>query len=648
MTDNRRPPSDYDRGQSTNWRAADRDLRRAWWRADKGDVSKHVFDAVITIESEQWATFDRFVKLEVLYDPNSHLGTRAAESMGLVTENIVAKNVDAAAAATSSQKTRTVFDTDGADWHMQRKLKKLGWYVECAATDMDRQLKCWRAHKSGIKKGTGTLHGYIDQWDRPVLDYVIVDDIVVNDRECRNNASPRQIHRRTIVDREELQAEYPQYAKEIEQARSRQLWADYRPLEPHEIVKLESYRLPIGVKGQKGYAVGRHTICIEGCDLLDEDFEDDELPVPKITWEYREGSWYGISLSERIAGHQRQTNKMNWGIDRNIDLMAVPVTYVRPVDVAAGLTAKPTKAGMFVQIKGDFPKTEVPQANSTEVYNRIEKLDASAAKIAGLNDLALHGAVPSGLESGVAIREAKGATSDRFAPQEEAFEKLNIQADLLILRLCKKLGKKAPTYYKKTRFSSKKIEWADVDMGELKVTASAAGTLSRTHAGRIQFVMDLAQTGVISTPTMLKLLDHPDLESELSLYTAAMDVIDEDLEDIADGEVVMPEPQGNLKLVEVRAQETYEKWSHQGAPEDVLEGVRQYINQAIAYQQNAAQAANQNMPMSAPAANDNGMPGAMQPDQPGAMPMGGTAPGGDAGVGALAAPGVVPPQLRAV
>jgi hypothetical protein len=302
---------------------------------------------------------------------------------------------------------------------------------------------------------------------------------------------------------------------------------------------------------------------------------------------------------------------------------------------------------MFVVIRGEYPKHDIQPAVSGEVYNRIEGLKASAKDNAGLSSLAMTGEVQSGVESGVAVREVAGQTAARHSTPEEAYERLNLDADLLLLRLAKKLGKDAPAIYKKTRFASKKIEWSDVDMQDLKVQISAAGTLSRTHAGRIQFVMDLAQTGVISTPTMLKLLDHPDLESELSLYTAAMDVIDEDMESIANGETVMPEPQGNLKLVEVRAQETYEKWSKQGAPEDVLEGIRQYINQAVAYQQMAAQPPMNASAAPMPDAGAGPMPGAMAAANAN-MPVDAGAPGMDAGAGAMAAPGVVPPQLRAV
>src|SRR5688572_31685312 len=41
--------------------------------------------------------------------------------------------------------------------------------------------------------------------------------------------------------------------------------------------------------------------------------------------------------------------------------------------------------------------------------------------------------------------------------------------------------------------------WADVDMGDLEFQLTAASTLSRTPAGRMQTALEWAQAGVITT-----------------------------------------------------------------------------------------------------------------------------------------------------
>jgi hypothetical protein len=148
---------------------------------------------------------------------------------------------------------------------------------------------------------------------------------------------------------------------------------------------------------------------------------------------------------------------------------------------------------------------------------------------------------------------------------------------LLMLGCCKRLGKKAPTILRRSRFGAKKLPWSKVDMGDVKVQIAAASNLSRTPAGRTQLVLELAQAGVISQDSARRLISHPDAERELSLYTAAIENIERCFDEIADGEIVVPEPYMHLKLAVWRGQQQYLIWSDEDAPEEVLEVLRDFI-----------------------------------------------------------------------
>lgn len=599
---------------------------RRWWNADKEKVHKLVFEAVQKIESAQFDLFDRFVKLEAMYDPNSPWSDRIAEQMGLVTENVIKSNVDTVAAVVAATDVRSRFQTDGGDWSTQRTAQHLEWYSEGMATLLDRHKQCHRAFRESAKKGTGCVAVYVDRFDQIRVEHVLVDDVVVPISECKNGQSPRQMHRRMIVDREELRAEYPDHGVEIDKAQQSgrwAKWADYRPIEPGEIIKIESWRLPIGIHGMKGYIPGRHTVTIDGCDLLDEKWHKPHFPIWPIRWTERSSSWYGISLAEGIAGHQRNLNKMNWQTDRNLDQIAVPTTYVSAVDVNA--TVKPNRAGNFCVIRGEKPTTVIPQAVSGEVWKRMADLKASAYEDSGVSRMAASAAKPAGIDSGVALREYRDQTTQRFAPQEKAFEELNQIVDWAILECCKDLGAKAPKIYNMgPKFDQRRINWAKLDLVTLKISMAPASTLSRTPAGRAQFVLELAQAGIISTDETRRLMEHPDIEEAMSLATAALEAAEYDFEQIADGKIVMPEPFANLKMCEVRGQQKYLRWSTEGAPEAILESLRQYIVQSVATQKmlappvandSAAGAAPGVMPdasaaagMPPFAANDNGAP----------------------------------------
>lgn len=559
-----------------------------WWDADEGLKHEKVIPYVSEVERVHADHFDRFVKLAFLYDPSDrkHFDTFEGPT-AQVQNNIIATNVDTVHAIVAATEVQARFMTTDGDWSTQRRAKHLEWYADNLGKTLKLDEKCSDAFKDGALKGTGLVKIYIDDWDRIVAERVMVDDIVVDNGEARNG-DPRQMHQRKFVDREQLSAKYPQHESAIERAQtgantgmSWRYWADYRPINRDEVVCIESWRLPTGVKGKEGYKSGRHTICVDGADLVDEEYEDDYFPFAVFRWSKRDTGWYGLSLAERIAGHQRAINKLNWQIDRQLDQMALPTTYVRMAD--ADLAVQTTnRLGTVAVVKGDYPHTVIPKAVSPETYGREETLDRQSSAVSGVSKLNSGGLKPGGLDSGAALREYRDVTTQRFAPQEKAHERLRLDATVLMLACAKKLAARgaAPEVLRRTKWGAKKIKWGDVDMGDIIVQISAASTLAKTPAGRTQLALEWAQAGVISQDEARSLMEHPDTEHSISLYTAADRNLEMCIEETLDGELLMPEPYQNLKMGIWKFQQSYLKAWNNGAPDRILEGLRQWIVQA--------------------------------------------------------------------
>jgi hypothetical protein len=542
-----------------------------WQKKPKGEAHTLVTEHVQAVERLQFDVFDRFVKLAALYDPNS--SASGDETLGFITENVVASNVDTVQAAIATAEIRARFMTDGGDWGQQRQARHLEWYAEGLTKLHEVDAKCSVAFGKGPGvRGTGVI--YVDlnaAKDDFVVEHVLADDIIADNRELRGGGKLRQIHRRCIVDRDDLIAEYPKHEQAIERAYTARtgMWAGYRPVGENQIVVLYSWHL--GAK--------RKCVTIDGATLLDEKYEESGFPFARIVWSERDESWYGISLAERLMGHQRVLNRSNWQVDRLVERNAVPTTYVRQVDAKLAVKAV-NRAGSIAVCNGDWPVTPTPPAISPEVYKRIADTKSSASEESGVSRMASHGTKPGGLDSGAALREYRDQTTQRFATQEKAYERFKLDVVLLMLGCCKKLGKNAPVIMRRTRFGAKRISWAKVDMGDVKVQIAAAANLSRTPAGRTQLVLELAQAGIVSQDSAKRLLRHPDVERELSLYTAAIENIEKCFEEIADGNTVMPEPFMNLQLAVWRGQQQYLAWRDENAPEAVLEAIRQFVVQA--------------------------------------------------------------------
>jgi hypothetical protein len=608
--------------------------RQSWWKAEKDCAHELLLDYVHAVEQRQAHYFDRFGAYEAMYDPNGPAAQAASprwqEDAKRITENVIASCIDTVCAAVSTTDIRARFMTDGADWNAQQRARLLDTYSEEVGKLLNVMPRCRSAFFGAAKKGTGPIKVYADEDGEVHVETLLVDNVIVDDAETQNGAEPRMLHYRQVdYDRDLLIQQFPEHEDAIDRAqqtgawrRRWQRWAVQGVASRNDVCVVESWRLPIGKRGTARYVPGRHVICVDGATLLDEEWHKPHFPIVAFRWWERTGSWYGIGLAERIVGHQRTINKRNWHRDQVLDLLAVPTIYVRPAD--AHLRFQTTRIGNVVPVKGEYPKTEVPNVVGAEISQDRYDAKASAFEETGVSRMAASAMKPAGLDSGAALREHKDQNSQRFAVQELNFETFVLQTIALVLDTCKDLGDRAPKMVRKSRFKPRQLPWSDVDMGEVRVQITAASTLSRTPAGRVQTVLEFAQAGVISTDEARRLLRHPDLEHALSMYTASLEAIERDLSLIEEGEFVVPEPFLNLDMAVKVGTNRYLTDRDNGAPEEVLEGIRTYIVQAAELLKRKAAPPMPMDPMMAGAGMMPGMAPPMLPPGAGAPPM--TAP----------------------
>lgn len=599
---------------------------RNWWNAEEGEVYKKLLAYVRTVENFQAELFDKFVKLESCYDTNPRTNRhttansfpRLGRAKSVITENLIASNVDTVAAYVANTDVRARVQTDGADWSHERTAKKLERYLDGLQKIHNVGEKCRMAFKTGAAlKGTGAVKVWTDRFDRINVRAIPIDNIVVDEIENRDG-NPSHLHYRDFYDKELLAAQFPKHRDEIDRAQTSgdwRLWAGYRPLQRHELIAIESWRLPIGPQGHPDYIPGRHVICIDGCDLLDEEFHDDHFPFAIMRWNKPVWGFYGISLAERILPHQNLLNRRNYQINRSLDLKADPITYVNQAD--QNLAVKTVnQIGSIAVYKTQVPITVDHQSVGKETYDSRLTIKSDAFSESGVNQIASGGDAPRGIETGAGFREWRGTTTRRFSIQESAFERLWLDVDWLIIDCCKKLGAKAPTILNVTKFGNEKIKWSEVDMDDLKIELAAASTLADTPAGRQQRLTELAQAGVITLDESRELLDHPDITRIMSLYNAMLEDIEWTIQRIEDGETdVVPEPYQNLDAGVKLMQKEYLR-IRSLAPESVLEALSDWMSMA-------ANILNPPQVPGNPADQSRmpGPPGAPGPMPPGAPPM---------------------------
>jgi hypothetical protein len=577
-----------------------------WWDAAEGKVHELVLPYVRTVERRQSDYFDEFLMYEAHYDPNGPAAKQGAPGYQArlrgIKENVVAIGVDTVQASIAATDVQAEFQTDGGDWSTQRRAKLMERYAE-EIGKLTRTADAVRdAFHPCTKKGTGLVRVYADQDKQLHVEPVMVDNIIVDDRECANGSPPRQLHyRQADFDCDALIQQFPDHKAAILRARGatssgwRRARAGYGDTR-NDVLVVESWRLPMGVYGTDRYVPGCHAITIEGADLFREEWHKPHFGMAVVRYFKREGSWYGGGLAERIIGHQKVIDRRRDQQDRQLDY-AVPTTYGSIADPT--LRVQVTRAGNYVALKGPAPTTVVPQVIGSEIMQQIQDARAGAIAEVGLNEMQTRGVKAPGVESAVAIREVREQSGQRFSIPEKAFERFWLDVIELILDVCKDLGDDAPEMSRMTRFGPVNMPWSEVEIDDVRVMIAAASTLNRTPAGRKQTVLEMAQAGAINLEETRRLYGHPDLEHTISMYTASMEAIEQDLEAIEDGYPVLPEPFVNLDMAQSLAQSRYLVDRGLGAPEEVLEGLRAYAVQAADMMKQMATAAPPMDPMTA-------------------------------------------------
>jgi hypothetical protein len=587
------------------------DDKQHWYAAAPIDESKEdgdalelpsrVFEYVDAIESDYSWFFLRLFKLNCLYDPLFERFFGDADAPNSVSESVVASSVDTVTGIVATSEIRPRILVDEGDWSEHRRAVKLSWYGEAIGKKIHAHDLAVNAFKSGALKGSAFIK-VVARPERGEIDaeQVLVEDLIVPDSQGRAGKMPRQMHHRTFVEREELKRLYPgeDAAEAIDNAAGgrTQQWAGYRPYGDDEVVVIESWHLPCGTSGKKHYSPGRHSICIEGHALLDEPYHKPYFPIACFFWTRRDAGFYGIGGGERIAGLQEQLTQLNHQVRRQQYKCGNPTVWAHISD--ANLQVRTVRRlGDLGLYKSHIPKTEIPQAVSPETYAERERTRDHAFEEFGISRLAATAKKPGRLDSGAAIREYTAATTQRFAPQEKGFERLVLDTIWLAIDACKDLaaaGKEPPAVVKKLARGRKKLIWKDVDPAETRLQMQAAATLSRTPWGRTQMVLEWAQGGLISQDEarqMLAPFDPLDTAKTVSLYSAALDNIDLTIEEILEGERLVPEPFQNVQIGVWRVQQKYLEVKGDGAPEEILEALRQWAVQAAFIASKAAEMA---------------------------------------------------------
>ena len=607
-----------------------------WWLANKKNLYQELFAYVSKLDSRQQYRVADNLTFARLYGNYDHVGldafnySRAVSSYNVsnrVTLNVVQSMVDTVVSKVTKNKPKASFLTSGGDFSLQSKAKKLTKFVEGIFSFTDFYQLAALAFKDSCIFGTGCLKIFVENGEIKA-ERVFIGEIKIDDIESYYG-KPRQVHQEKWLPKDVVKAMFPGFELEIDNASypDEKTFQNVQGSRLKDMVRvIESWHLPSGPNAKDG----KHTICISTATLLDEPYYKDYFPFVFFRWNTRPVGFFGQGLAEQLQGIQLEMNKILRTIQVSMDLVSVPKLLVEASSkiVSSHLN---NRIGGVIKYAGTPPQYAPLGGIPGELFSHLDRLFSRAYEIAGVSQLAAQSQKPAGLDSGKALREFNDLETERFMSVAKRYEKCFMDAAEIMIETAKDLYELKGDYKVKAKDGKfiDTISWKDVNMDADKYMMQIFPTsaLSSTPAARLADVQDLLAAGFIDKEDALKLLDFPDLEAAMNLLNADSNNLERLIETMMDeGKYFPPEPYQNLENAVRKVQQAYLLYRMQGAPEDRLELLRQFMEDCQNLIEKAAQPEGPPMPMSGGPGPEAGAPApeAPTPQAPAGPPaMGG-------------------------
>ena len=560
-----------------------------WWLVDKDQVHKHLVPLVNAIEANQSYRKAKNMRNFRLYENRDILGFGAnfysrTVSTDFVTNkitlNVVKSCTDTITSKIAKNRPRPLFLTTKGDYNLKRKAKKLTQYMDGAFDAADVYQVGQMCFLDACVFGTGAMKIYNDNGCVKV-ERIFIDELVVDDSEGVYG-KPRQMHQKKYVHRDILLTMYGSDEKKrhaILSAVPQDPLASPGRQTSDMIAVLESWHLASSPESDDG----RHVICISDSTLLDEEYKKERFPFVFMKWNQPLLGFFGTGLADELTGIQIEINKILRNIQRAQHLIAVPRVYL---DNSSKIISQHIQnaIGSIIKTSGAPPTFHTPQAMTPEIYNHLERLYQKAYEITGVSLLSATSQKPSGLDSGVALREYNDIETERFLTTAQRWEQFYLDVARQMIEVSRDIYSNSSKLSVKVKGSKflQTISWKEVDMADDKFSLRVFPTslLPTTPAGRLAKVQELIQAGFVTKEQGLSLLDFPDIEQFSSLANAGIDDIEMHIEMMIDkGEYEPPEPETNLELAIKLCQSAYLRSKMEGVPEERRELLQRYAEE---------------------------------------------------------------------
>lgn len=597
---------------TTTSKPKDAELRMAkWWLTEDSQLgcSQMLTTATYLKETQgyrnkQTSIFARLYGNMNLFSFIGNSTSRMDQQKGLPadrpTRNVIQSAIDTLVSRLTQNRPTPIYLTDGGDYKERNLAKRLnsfilGEFYQTKAYDKGEQVL-----RDGMVTGTGAMLVYETEDAKVGIERVLLTELLIDPNEAMYG-EPRQLYRLKLVDRDVLNAAWPDKADLIKQAEGAYTdnSDDSSKTVADMVLVVEGWHLPSG----KDAKDGKHVIGVSSGFLVEEDYDKVRFPFVFFHYAPRLLGFWAQGIAERLMGTQLEINSLLFQISKSIKLFGVPRIFQEKGSGVAK-TAHNNEIGTIIEYTGTKPSYEVANCVPQELYAQLDRMVEYAYQQEGVSAMQATSQKPQGLNSGAAIRSYDDIATDRFASVSRRFDNMFIDLAYLITDKAMDIAKRDGSYT--TVFPDKKTGTKEVKLPDASLLKDAyviqcfsMSSLPKDPAGRKAEVVEMIQSGMISIKEGRRLLDYPDLEQVETLANAAQERIYMILDEIVeDGKYTSPDPFMDLQLANDITVQYYNLYSQRKLEEDRCEMLRTFYQQV----QDLKSAANP-APVAQPGAN---------------------------------------------
>ncbi len=611
-----------------------------WWLCvDDGEAASQMLSTAAFLKESQGfrnrqaAIYARLYGNMALMNFIGSNMSKMDQSTGLPTDrptfNIIQSAIDTKVAKISQSRPAPVFLTDNGDYRERNLAKKLNNFILGEFYNTKAYDKATMMLRDGFVEGTGCLKVFETPDHRVGVERVLLTELLIDPSESIYE-DPRQLYQLKLVDRAVLIASFPKFKDILTKAEKAypDNSADSSKTVSDLVMVVEGWHLRSGKEAKDG----RHTIACSAGIIFDEEFKKDKFPFVFYHDSKRLLGFWSQGTAERLMGTQMEINSLLYTISKAIKLVGVPRIFQE-------VGSKVTKAshnndiGTIVEYKGVKPSYEVAECVPQELYAQLQRMIEYGFQQEGVSTLDAAAQKPAGLNSGEAIRSYSDISNDRLALASRNYDNVFVDLAYLIVDtakdICEEQGSYSTVYPNKNGVKEIDLPKASILNDSYVIQCFNMSSLPRDPAGRMQKIVEMMQSGMITVKEGRRLLDYPDTQQMDMLANAAEERILQILDDIVErGKYTPPDPFLDLDLANELTVCYYNLYSSAKLEEDKQQQLRDFYSQIQAMKQAA-------MPPAAPPGaipGVEGQPGATMPAAaPQALPTSDLIPNGNVG-----------------